>query len=924
MEQSIDARMSEEKKDQFNMQALKKSLVFGMKICKKTWTYEITALDDAYAAMLGIPAAQKDEMIGVSMSEIIHPNDFERVAKETLLTIQGSGKYDCKYRMKNAEGEYHWVWDIGERFWSGDQEYIQCTVIDIDEKETLIRQRDVTYESVPGGVIFVVVGKDNFYIREANQHYFDMLGVERDEYLGSSGKYTFPEDLPKLREHFIQQAKNREPLDYEFRSRLEGHGEIVWYRIIGNYIDSREQGEEYLCIMMDITTRKTIQYELIREKEKYERTLNSSADLMFEYNIRHKKFRILGQNYISDDTKLAIEDSMDADYREIIFGKDIIFRADRSKFKQFVRGQTAFNDTIRLLTKNTETGKVYYDNYELFLNKIMVKEKTIRVIGYAKKVSYNAVPMTIRQELHQIFDEQILKDYSFILKIDVPTGAFQPYFIESSEYESYTGNLYYASFLKWWSNTFVCENDRQEIGFFLQLDEMLRILHSGEPNGYRFFRAETQDRKKIHKLCSFSFYGSDINTVLLVVRDVSQIREEEVYQKEASQRLLTDALIEARAAVKGRQMLMKYLAEEMEHPIGRMKDLLLEPKNPELIAQLERCVEYMSEMVGGIKEYQLMQTPFGKSNDSFNLYALCREVCEEERKISLGLDISIQEVIELPVQQEYFMYGERFKEILVNLLGNAVKYAPKGSAIKIYIQETNVEADRCVIRIRMEDEGPVINEKYFERMIDDQYDYNVNDKMDALGGSGFSASLVSKITELLGGTVEFRKGVLESNVVEISIPVLYYNQAQRFRGEVHKEDVIEEVNMQGQGFLLVGNEEQRESLVASLLQVNGAMVYQASSGKMAMELLEKFNSGQITTVLIDKDMEDMKCYELAKLIRFNPRKLYRKLPIILMLDGIEQEDSRLNMMSGINATIHKPINLSKLLWMIENLQGKGV
>ena len=130
--------------------------------------------------------------------------------------------------------------------------------------------------------------------------------------------------------------------------------------------------------------------------------------------------------------------------------------------------------------------------------------------------------------------------------------------------------------------------------------------------------------------------------------------------------------------------------------------------------------------------------------------------------------------------------------------------------------------------------------------------------------------------------------------------------------------------MQGQGFLLVGNEEHRESLVASLLQVNGATVYQASSGKMAMELLEKFNSGQITTVLIDKDMEDMKCYELAKLIRFNPRKLYRKLPIILMLDGIEQEDSRLNMMSGINATIHKPINLSKLLWMIENLQGKGV
>lgn len=226
---------------------------------------------------------------------------------------------------------------------------------------------------------------------------------------------------------------------------------------------------------------------------------------------------------------------------------------------------------------------------------------------------------------------------------------------------------------------------------------------------------------------------------------------------------------------------MKYLADEIENPVGKMKELLLEPENPELLPQLERCVEYMSEMIDGMKEYQLLQTPFGKSNEAFNLYALCMEVCEEERKISLGLDISIQEVIDLPIHQEYYMYGERFREILVNLLGNAVKYAPRGSAVKIYIQETNIETDRCVIRIRMEDEGPVINEKYFERMLDDQYDYNVNEKVIALGGNGFSASLVAKITELLGGTVEFRKGVLDSNVVEISLPVLYYNANPLFR-----------------------------------------------------------------------------------------------------------------------------------------------
>ena len=99
MRQNIDDRMQKENKDNFNIQSLKKGLLFGTKICKKTWTYKIVAADETYAAMLGIPASQKEEAVGMEMPDIIHPNDLGRVVKESLLEIQGSGKYDCKYRM---------------------------------------------------------------------------------------------------------------------------------------------------------------------------------------------------------------------------------------------------------------------------------------------------------------------------------------------------------------------------------------------------------------------------------------------------------------------------------------------------------------------------------------------------------------------------------------------------------------------------------------------------------------------------------------------------------------------------------------------------------------------------------------------------------------------------------------------------------
>ena len=94
MKQSIEDRMRKENKNNFNIQSLEKGLLFGTKICKKTWTYEIVAVDEMFAKMLGIPASRKEEAIGIEMSDIIHPNDLARVVKETLWELQGSEKYD--------------------------------------------------------------------------------------------------------------------------------------------------------------------------------------------------------------------------------------------------------------------------------------------------------------------------------------------------------------------------------------------------------------------------------------------------------------------------------------------------------------------------------------------------------------------------------------------------------------------------------------------------------------------------------------------------------------------------------------------------------------------------------------------------------------------------------------------------------------
>lgn len=912
--------MEEIQKKKIDM--LRENIQIGSKLCAYELDFSIVEADEEYAAIVGLAKEEKDALVGRTMKECIHPDDVPRIAEEVYGLEKKEGKYECQYRLKTKEGKYRWVKDIGCLEIHEGRRHIRSIVLDIDDTECQMKQPDSTYESVPGGVVFVVIGKDNFYIREANKHYFEMMGVEREEYLGSSGKYTFPEDLPGLREHFLLRAGDRQMVDYEFRTRKERDGEICWYRLLGNYYDSRKDGIEYLCIMLDITSRKTAQFELMREKDKYRMAMKNAADLLYEYDVTSQQLSLFGQNHMTEDTVLCIGEETRIDYRKLLFCNDLIYKGDRKKILSFIRNEEYRYDNIRMLTRNKKNGKEYYDNYEFYCNKIYKGNQISRVVGYVKRISYKTIPVTVQQELHQIFDEHILKEYSFVLKIDVPTESFVPYFIEDCDWEDYRGSRYYDSFLFWWCKNMVASEEQKEISFFLSLEQMLRILHSGEPKGYRFCRVRGKDQKYRYKICYFSFYGSDMNTIIFTVRDVNAPRAEEQYQERESRKILTDALAEAKQAVAERRAFIEYLVKEMSVPIMTMKEVLNMEQGPDVYKEISRCVEYIGEMIGSIEEYIHLQAPGNHSGNSVNLYRICTGVCEEERKISLGLDISINEHISLPHHRLYLMHEFRFKEILINLLGNGIKYAPGGTEINLYIQERELENDRVFIRIIMEDDGPLINKRFYERAVVDGQEENMQDKIVAIGGAGYSISLASKISELLGGTVEFRRGMVRNSVVQIDIPVFFAESAENLVKDLSKTGAGDDcgIDLGGQGILLVENERENTTLTAPLLQVNGAKVYAVSSGEEGIRLLDKFDSGIISVILVDRELPDMNCYEFAKKVKYTKNHRMRKIPIIEMLDGIQSDDTRLGLTSGINSVISKPMNLARLAAMIENLQ----
>lgn len=903
------------------LEILGKNIRYGNKRCQYDLEFAIVEVDDRYAALVGYAPEEKEELTGKSIRDAIHPGDVERIAREVIKSPKLA--YDCMYRLRTKSGSYIWVRDIGEVVEEGGMEYVESMVMDIDEQERLRRQRDVTYDSIPGGVLFLVISRDNFYIQDANKHYFNMMKVSREEYLGTSGKYTFPEDLPKMREHLVTQASRHEPIDYEFRIRRGADGTVGWYRMLGNYYESGKDGEQYFCILIDITNRKMAQFDLMKEKEKYRIATKSTADLMYEYDVADETLMLFRENSMEEGTRLCIENKTVMNYKRIIFGHDLIYKGDRNKLVSFIKEGISEHDNIRLLTRDEKTGKEYYDNYEIFIQKIFEKRKVSRVIGYVKKVSYHMIPSTTRQELHQLFDEHILRDYSFILKIDVPTESFTPYFIEGGKWESYRGNRYYESFLNWWCQTMISSEEQKEIAYFLSLEQMLRILHSGEPSGYRFFSMKNSDTTYKYKIGTFAFYGSDVNTIILAVRDVNAIRSEEQYQEEENHKILTDVLNEAREAVESRKKFTNYIVSELSNPVMEIRELLHGNWNEATMKNISRCVDYIGEMIGSIEKYNHLDKLDSGKDEIVNLYQMCVKICEQERKISLGLDVSIKEYILLPEERYYLIHGFRFQEILVHLLGNALKYAPKGSDVYLRVEEERQPEGTDRIRITLKDEGPAINLQFYEREMDERYESEIRDKMLALGNAGYSIFLAGKMTELLGGSIEFHRGVVHQNVITIMIPVVRTEPAESPEDAGDENMIAKEADLGGQCILVVENESGGNRLLAPLLRVNGARVFTASSGKDAIRLLNRFTHGTFTVILVERELPDMDCYEFAREVKYMPNHSLRKIPVVELSDELQPDDTRSALINGINAVLNQPVNLPRLVAVIENLQRSG-
>lgn len=407
--------------------------------------------------------------------------------------------------------------------------------------------------------------------------------------------------------------------------------------------------------------------------------------------------------------------------------------------------------------------------------------------------------------------------------------------------------------------------------------------------------------------------------VTAILRDVNDRRETDLALRESERRARENAtaLAELNLALKAsgktlnemdrrKDEFLATLAHELRNPLAPLRNglqlLKLAADDPELIERTRQMMDQqLAQMVRLIDDLldvsRITNDQIHLTKELTTLDKIIRQAVETSRPIVDAQQHKL--TIELPVGEVLLEADAvRLTQVFSNLLNNAAKYTPRGGTISI----EGRQGDQDVI-VSITDTGIGIPREMLSRVFDMfvQVDKSLER---AQGGLGIGLSLVKRLVELHGGTVEGQsKGPGTGSKFVVRLPTTHRPAGA---GRSANEGAAPNES-RSQRILIADDNEDAAASLAIILQMRGHETRTAKDGVDALESAAQF---QPDVVLLDIGMPKLNGYETARRLRSKPAG---ERILLVALTGWGQESDRLrSSAAGFDAHLVKPVKVDQI------------
>ena len=372
------------------------------------------------------------------------------------------------------------------------------------------------------------------------------------------------------------------------------------------------------------------------------------------------------------------------------------------------------------------------------------------------------------------------------------------------------------------------------------------------------------------------------------------------------------ALEGAHAASKAKSLFLANMSHEIRTPMNGMLSLAqvlrttnLDEQQHEYLQSIERAGGILISLIDDLLDLARIES--GRLEVNIKVFKLWEfiedillqsEYLFDKKEVHFNVDISDS----LPT---YLVTDDvRLKQVVINLINNAVKFTSEGE-VNLILNGEMTDNEHFNLRIEVNDTGMGIPEDKRESIFEPFQQLSPTRIYNK--GVGLGLPICKKIIDTLGGTIK-----IDSTEGKGSRFILAFNFATAEKTEEKEEPLIKNITFDPITVLLVEDDEISCLAVKTWLQGKKHEVIVAENGKVAVDYLQK---NDVDVILMDVHMPEMNGIEATKIIKENN---LTQAPIIGMTASVMNEERKGYIDAGMDVLVEKPVNFESLMKIVQD------